>query len=530
MNKSELIIMRKIVALQQKLKDIAFTGLYSDLIGSPIVPSIESNYNNIEFVDLDLPSGTSWAIKNIGAEHDYDVGLYFAWGDTTGYEGGQHIFNRPDYYNVYSDAANVIMGGSWTVPTKDQIEELLSNTTKEVVENYNDTGINGILFTGKNGNTMFIPNSGYYYKQELVNGDKTYIHSSTLSDTNPYYLSNKSINNHVERYYGKPIRGVVTKLSKQFHIVAFSGDYNNLINRPDLNVFATKEYVDSSIASSSEILDTLREIQEVLENDDSLTSLMEAINTKASITDLEQLRDDINSLLNGKVSVESFNSLQNNVNNLSQQITNLFQTINNQNLSIYLTKEEFYNYINPLEINITRSSQTLLEYTGQPIELFIDYEIHKGNNLVTPTSLVVDGSNVNPPVSSGTYTNSYTILGTKTIRITATYGEETKSLDKSFKIVRPTYYGFSSEDQAQNINLSNLTKILVGSITMNQTIENNIANRYLWIVTQFSINKVATDNGFSYPVAMETPVSIGGLKYYRSSDPIDICNLTYYIK
>ena len=65
MNKSELIIMRKIVALQQKLKDIAFTGLYSDLIGSPIVPSIESNYNNIEFVDLDLPSGTSWAIKNI---------------------------------------------------------------------------------------------------------------------------------------------------------------------------------------------------------------------------------------------------------------------------------------------------------------------------------------------------------------------------------------------------------------------------------------------------------------------------------
>ena len=222
---------------------------------------------------------------------------------------------------------------------------------------------------------------------------------------------------------------------------------------------------------------------------------------------------------------------------ISKSIKNLEEQLGGQlfvrtKRGVVLTSEgkEFYNYINPIEINITRSSQTLLEYTGQPIELFIDYEIHKGNNLVTPTSLVVDGSNVNPPVSSGTYTNSYTILGTKTIRITATYGEETKSLDKSFKIVRPTYYGFSSEDQAQNINLSNLTKILVGSITMNQTIENNIANRYLWIVTQFSINKVATDNGFSYPVAMETPVSIGGLKYYRSSDPIDICNLTYYIK
>ena len=45
-----------------------------------------------ETVDLGLPSGTKWANMNVGAEKPEDVGLYFAWGETTGYLGDDHNF------------------------------------------------------------------------------------------------------------------------------------------------------------------------------------------------------------------------------------------------------------------------------------------------------------------------------------------------------------------------------------------------------------------------------------------------------
>ena len=49
--------------------------------------SSEDKEDDEEFVDLGLPSGTLWATKNLGASSKTDYGLYFAWGETTGYEG-----------------------------------------------------------------------------------------------------------------------------------------------------------------------------------------------------------------------------------------------------------------------------------------------------------------------------------------------------------------------------------------------------------------------------------------------------------
>jgi hypothetical protein len=37
-------------------------------------------YNSHEYVDLELPSGTLWAIMNVGASKPSDAGLYFQWG------------------------------------------------------------------------------------------------------------------------------------------------------------------------------------------------------------------------------------------------------------------------------------------------------------------------------------------------------------------------------------------------------------------------------------------------------------------
>ena len=42
-----------------------------------------------EAVDLGLPSGTKWAAQNVGARKPSDAGLYFQWGDTSGYTADQ---------------------------------------------------------------------------------------------------------------------------------------------------------------------------------------------------------------------------------------------------------------------------------------------------------------------------------------------------------------------------------------------------------------------------------------------------------
>ena len=120
----------------------------------------DSNYKKI---DLDLPSGTLWADRNIGATDIYDGGKLFQWGDPTPYDipehtngtinGGQKMFGWSDYkwsedgtstttkYNKTDgkstldpedDAAHVNMGDEWKMPTKEQVIELFKETTQEL--------------------------------------------------------------------------------------------------------------------------------------------------------------------------------------------------------------------------------------------------------------------------------------------------------------------------------------------------------------------------------------------------------------
>lgn len=157
---------------EQVLNDICF-DVVSELAMHP-------------FVDLGLPSGTKWATMNIGAQKETDFGLYFAWGETQGYSGKledrwfdweQYKFgvesNRTKYNAVdglttlesSDDAASVNWGGKWHMPTFEQIEELRDrhNCFGVWVNDYNKSGVNGILFTSeRNGNKLFIPAGGNF--------------------------------------------------------------------------------------------------------------------------------------------------------------------------------------------------------------------------------------------------------------------------------------------------------------------------------------------------------------------------------
>ena len=198
-----------------------------------------------EYVDLGLPSGLKWAKCNIGAEKETDYGYYFQWGDIvdksnvdcswatykhckdfydnlTKYNTSTNYGENPDNKTTLDpvdDAARVHMGGGWRMPTLDDVQELLDNTDKEWIKDYNGTGVNGRKFTSKtNGNSIFIPAAGlrsgslYFYQGHFCD-----VWSSSVNILDPFnawdldFGSGGSLVAYMSRGYGLSVRGVLTK-------------------------------------------------------------------------------------------------------------------------------------------------------------------------------------------------------------------------------------------------------------------------------------------------------------------------------
>ena len=109
------------------------------------------------------------------------------------------------------DAAAQIMGGDWRMPTSDELRELLDNTTNGGAT---INGVSGTKFTSKiNGNSIFIPNSGYRSGSSFFQqGSYTNLWSSSLHIYFPNfavrYESYDGIVSTERRYVGFPVRGV----------------------------------------------------------------------------------------------------------------------------------------------------------------------------------------------------------------------------------------------------------------------------------------------------------------------------------
>jgi len=161
------------------------------------------------WVDLGLPSGTLWATCNVGASSPEDYGDYFAWGETApkdyynwstykwcngSYTTLTKYCTRSDYgYNGFvdnkteldpeDDAATVNWGPSWRMPTTEQQRELCEKCSSVWTT---QNGVNGRLFTGPNGNTLFLPAAGGRWHESLDNaGSSGYYWSRTLNSNGP---------------------------------------------------------------------------------------------------------------------------------------------------------------------------------------------------------------------------------------------------------------------------------------------------------------------------------------------------------
>lgn len=211
--------------------------------------------NGHGYVDLGLPSGTKWADRNVGASSPTQYGNYYAWGETTtksNYDWDTYKYGKLKFYervivdsaverkyeltkyctdldygkngfkdnkkelDFADDVAHALWGGKWGIPSEEQFDELIEYTKHKWVS-INDKW--GYLFTGRNGNSIFLPAAGYRYDTSLnYAGSYGFYWSRTLYadyPVNAYYLSFGSGYVYVDyggygdnRCYGHTVRPV----------------------------------------------------------------------------------------------------------------------------------------------------------------------------------------------------------------------------------------------------------------------------------------------------------------------------------
>jgi hypothetical protein len=191
-------------------------------------------HNGHKYVDLGL--SVKWATCNVGASKPEDYGDYFAWGETRPkptYNGSTYKWCRGDgdnltkyctksYYGTVDnktqlelsdDAARANWGGSWRMPTHDELTELMVKCTWTWTTQ-ND--VKGYKVTSKtNGRSIFLPAAGYCYGSSLLYaGSYGYYWSSSLFADYPgragyVRFGSSSVDwDYSYRYYGQSVRPV----------------------------------------------------------------------------------------------------------------------------------------------------------------------------------------------------------------------------------------------------------------------------------------------------------------------------------
>ena len=162
-----------------------------------------------ELIDMGL--SVKWASFNLGASKPEEYGYYYAWGETeqkslyrwSTYkwcEGSNKTLTKYNNLAEYGfngfvdnkmeldpedDAASVLLGAPWRIPTMEEWTELVDNSTWTWTT---ENGINGFrVVSTVNGRSLFFPAAGYgpYMDNNLAAGLAARYWSSTLVDFEP---------------------------------------------------------------------------------------------------------------------------------------------------------------------------------------------------------------------------------------------------------------------------------------------------------------------------------------------------------
>ncbi|WP_300804528.1 hypothetical protein, partial [uncultured Duncaniella sp.] len=138
-----------------------------------------------EAEEIDLGLSVNWRAWNVGANHSYEYGNHYAWGEKNvkGEYSWSSYFDNPyngkewigcsvdtDISGVYEHDASKDLGEDWRMPTREEMQELLDKCEWEwhTVE-----GVDGYKVTGPSRRSIFLPANG------LIDG-------SSLNNTGTY--------------------------------------------------------------------------------------------------------------------------------------------------------------------------------------------------------------------------------------------------------------------------------------------------------------------------------------------------------
>lgn len=203
----------------------------------------DPSYAVPEYVDLGV--SVKWATFNLGSTQPEEYGDYYAWGETEphtaplpasfsweaykwseGEDTERHMLTKYCCESLYGyndftdgkyildaedDAAKAHLGGNWRMPTATELNELGAACTATWMK-IND--VYGLQFKSNvNGNTIFIPASGWYE-------DGSYVHNSAIGDTyqlgriwtSSLYNGDNQLNGS---HYGNAQAGTISRLTDQ---------------------------------------------------------------------------------------------------------------------------------------------------------------------------------------------------------------------------------------------------------------------------------------------------------------------------
>ena len=186
--------------------------------------------------EVDLGLSVNWWGCNIGATKPEEYGNYYAWGETSEKEtytlsnyklryNKYHTTQREEGYpqtaikidnktilDAEDDIATITLGEEWRMPTVEEIREL-KDLNPSI---YELNGVKGLLVTGKNGNSMFIPFNGMKNEQSLYQGQCIMLWSCKASVDDALRAGafetesqwGGVLNTYAYRFVGMGVRGV----------------------------------------------------------------------------------------------------------------------------------------------------------------------------------------------------------------------------------------------------------------------------------------------------------------------------------